>query len=163
MASNQTENYGLNQWEATDQVLRADFNADNQKIDAALKGLAEKGTALEEKDSLLENAISQCGNCRMEAVQFTGNGTDSVSIVFSQKPDFFVVVAGRAMIFVDSTSNSATTLQYDSAIHGAAIGSQSVSWSGETATLDIGSNLQRYFNLSGTTYHALAFYMLGNS
>ena len=163
MASNQTTNYGLNQWEATDQVLRADFNADNSKIDAALKGLAEKGTALEEKDSLLETAISQCGNCRMEAVQFTGNGTDSVSIAFSQKPDFFVVVAGRAMIFVDSISNSATTLQYDSAIHGAAIGSQSVSWSGGTATLDIGSNLQRYFNLSGTTYHALAFYMLGNS
>ena len=163
MASNYTTNYQLNQWEAGDQVLRTEFNRDNQKIDTALKGLAEKGTALEEKDSLLETAISQCGNCRMEAVQFTGNGTDSVSIVFSQKPDFFVVVAGRAMIFVDSTSNSATTLQYDSAIHGAAIGSQSVSWSGETATLDIGSNLQRYFNLSGTTYHALAFYMLGNS
>ena len=36
MASNQTQNYGLNQWEATDQVLRTEFNADNQKIDAAL-------------------------------------------------------------------------------------------------------------------------------
>ena len=37
MASKQTINYGLSQWEATDQVLRADFNADNAKIDAALK------------------------------------------------------------------------------------------------------------------------------
>ena len=36
MASNQTSNYGLNQWEATDQVLREEFNADNQKIDEAL-------------------------------------------------------------------------------------------------------------------------------
>ena len=36
MASNQTSYYGLNQWEATDQVLRTEFNADNQKIDAAL-------------------------------------------------------------------------------------------------------------------------------
>lgn len=37
MASNYTENYGLCQWEATDAVLRTDFNEDNQKIDAALK------------------------------------------------------------------------------------------------------------------------------
>ena len=31
-----TENYGLNQWAEQDKVLREDFNADNQKIDAAL-------------------------------------------------------------------------------------------------------------------------------
>ena len=36
MATNQTTNYQLNQWETTDQVLRTDFNADNAKIDAAL-------------------------------------------------------------------------------------------------------------------------------
>ena len=34
-----TTNYNLNQWEATDRVTRADVNADNAKIDAALKGL----------------------------------------------------------------------------------------------------------------------------
>ena len=38
MATNQTTNYQLNQWEPTDQVLRTDFNADNAKIDAALAG-----------------------------------------------------------------------------------------------------------------------------
>lgn len=31
-----TQNYQLNQWEATDNFLRADFNEDNAKIDAAL-------------------------------------------------------------------------------------------------------------------------------
>ena len=36
MASNHTTNYQLCQWEATDKVLRTDFNQDNQKIDAAL-------------------------------------------------------------------------------------------------------------------------------
>ena len=36
MATNQTTNYQLNQWETTDQVLRTDFNADNAKIDAPL-------------------------------------------------------------------------------------------------------------------------------
>ena len=31
-----TSNYDLNQWDAGDRVLREDFNADNQKLDAAL-------------------------------------------------------------------------------------------------------------------------------
>lgn len=34
----QTEHYGLNQWELTDQIKMADFNADNAKIAAALAG-----------------------------------------------------------------------------------------------------------------------------
>ena len=38
MASNYTTNYGLCQWEATDQFVRSEFNQDNQKIDAALAG-----------------------------------------------------------------------------------------------------------------------------
>ena len=40
MASNYTENYGLCQWEATDAVLRTDFNEDNAKIDEALNTLS---------------------------------------------------------------------------------------------------------------------------
>ena len=41
MASNYTNNYGLCQWEATDAVLRTDFNQDNAKIEAALAILEE--------------------------------------------------------------------------------------------------------------------------
>ena len=36
MASNQTENFGLNQWSEKDKVLCEDFNRDNRKIDAAI-------------------------------------------------------------------------------------------------------------------------------
>ena len=39
MASNHTANYNLSQWEENDEVLRADFNADNAKLDAALLAL----------------------------------------------------------------------------------------------------------------------------
>lgn len=46
MAANQTTNYQLNQWEATDQVLRTDFNADNAKIDAALETLSEQAALM---------------------------------------------------------------------------------------------------------------------
>ncbi len=38
MASNHTTHYDLSQWQATDEVVRTDFNADNAKIDAALHG-----------------------------------------------------------------------------------------------------------------------------
>ena len=43
MASGQTEHYGLNQWEANDQVRREEFNADNLKIDTLLKKLVPTG------------------------------------------------------------------------------------------------------------------------
>ena len=36
-----TTNYQLNQWEKSDRVMMDDFNADNQKIDAALKANAD--------------------------------------------------------------------------------------------------------------------------
>ena len=36
---NSTANYSLNQWDASDRIMREDFNADNAKIDAALKSL----------------------------------------------------------------------------------------------------------------------------
>lgn len=36
MASQQTPNYNLNQWEKTDRIMMDDFNADNEKLDAAL-------------------------------------------------------------------------------------------------------------------------------
>ena len=41
MASNYTTNYQLNQWAKTDRLMMDDFNADNQKIDAALKAVAD--------------------------------------------------------------------------------------------------------------------------
>ena len=42
MASNYTEHYDLCQWEATDAVQRVEFNADNAKVDAALKALSDQ-------------------------------------------------------------------------------------------------------------------------
>ena len=35
---NQTTNYQLSQWDASDRILREDFNADNAKLDAVLAG-----------------------------------------------------------------------------------------------------------------------------
>ncbi len=42
MATNYTTNYDLCQWEPTDAVQRLEFNADNAKLDAALKSLSDQ-------------------------------------------------------------------------------------------------------------------------
>ncbi len=39
---NYTQHYQFNQWEASDKVQRTDFNADNAKIDAAIRGVAQR-------------------------------------------------------------------------------------------------------------------------
>lgn len=44
---NQTTNYQLSQWEASDRILMNDFNDDNAKIDAALKTQADAIATLE--------------------------------------------------------------------------------------------------------------------
>jgi len=46
MPSNFTPNYQLNQWEAEDRVLRVDFNADNAKLDAAIKAVDGRADTL---------------------------------------------------------------------------------------------------------------------
>ena len=61
MASNYTEHYDLCQWEPTDQVLRTDFNADNAKVDTALKSLSDQVLQKAEQSALntLISAVNQ--------------------------------------------------------------------------------------------------------
>ena len=67
---NQTSNYGLNQWEEQDRILREDFNADNAKIEAALQAATE--TALAE---------------HVTVGSYTGNGAKGrvISLPFTPK------------------------------------------------------------------------------
>lgn len=57
----QTEHYQLSQWDFEDQIVMADFNNDNTKIDAALHGLAEEtaGKADSGTVNTLSAAVSQ--------------------------------------------------------------------------------------------------------
>ena len=72
MSSQKTEHYELNQWLATDQVLRTDFNADNVKIDAALAAR----------------------NCQFYMTTYTGTGAGILSFTFPHKPMLVVVMGG---------------------------------------------------------------------
>ncbi len=78
MATNQTTNYQLNQWEPTDAVQRVDFNADNAKIDAAL---AEH-----------EAALAVRGNCQVYLYPYIGTGESGpVTFTFPHTPIFFTI------------------------------------------------------------------------
>ena len=87
MASNYTTNYQLNQWEAGDQVLRTEFNQDNQKIDTALK-------THDDAIAALQTGISKCGTCKFETFSYVGTGTNQtvpLQLSFTNPPLFFVI------------------------------------------------------------------------
>lgn len=58
-----TTNYQLNQWAKSDRVMMDDFNADNAKIDAALKGQAEALAA--------ETAARKAADCYVKLMDLT--------------------------------------------------------------------------------------------
>ena len=80
MATNHTTNYQLCQWEATDKVLRTDFNQDNQKIDAALAGK---------------------GNCSVASGSYTGTGSygaaSAITLTFPFQPKLLCLAEKNAM------------------------------------------------------------------
>ena len=86
MASNHTENHGLCQWEATDQVLREEFNQDNAKVDTSLKALDNLVTQHGEQLSAQETAIAKLGNCTIYYTTYTGTGTTTSKQTFPGKP-----------------------------------------------------------------------------
>ena len=95
MASNYTENYGLCQWEATDQVLRTEFNEDNAKMDRALKELTDTVAAHTE-------AITKLGNCLLYTTTYVGDGTAGAAnpkkFTFPHRPMAIFVTGGRMQL-----------------------------------------------------------------
>lgn len=88
MASNYTENYGLCQWEATDQVLREEFNQDNAAVDEALKGTADLAQAAQ----VLAQAAYSPENSPIAVGSYTGNGAAKRKIKLGFTPKAVLVV-----------------------------------------------------------------------
>ena len=131
MATNHTANYNLNQWVATDPVLRTDFNEDNSKLDTALKSL---NTTVQQHTTQLTQqaaAIAKCGNCKLYYTSYTGDGQSSRSISFPGKPKFVLVLGTipSQMFFVIEGADS-TWLEGYGAL---------VEWSGSTLILSSSS------------------------
>ena len=99
MATNQTTNYQLNQWEPTDQVLRTDFNADNAKLDAALNALSDQVAKKADEEDLtaLSESVAAVsagmGNCDMELLTYLYGDRSNGAVV--PHPDHLFFLARR--------------------------------------------------------------------
>ena len=92
MSTNYTNNYNLCQWEASDKVLRTDFNADNAKIDAALAQLNRYTASVEQKTDTLANSAYTIQNPQIVAGHYTGTGTEKQSIQLGFRPRMVLVL-----------------------------------------------------------------------
>ena len=147
MSTNHTEHFNLCQWEPTDQILRADFNEDNQKIDAAL-------------------AEASKGNCRIVAGSYVGTGEwgeeHPNSLTFAFPPQMVILGINLALESgnVPKYFLLFPTCPYFQSASGS--GRNNVTWSGNSiswycpASFSDQDKPGMQFNREGDTYHYLA-------
>ncbi len=176
MAANQTQNYALNQWKLSDSVVMADFNADNQKVDAALTTLNSRiDTAVADAQQQL-NTVAEQIRATIPHVQtgtYVGTGTSGEAhpntLTFDFKPMYVAIVtedglpsrdlSGTPRIFIRPwkfTSNCGIAGNYDSSVY------TFVTWldNGLAWYSQYGNGTPHspafQFNESGVTYHYIA-------
>ena len=168
---NRTTKYKLCQFEASDQVQRTDFNEDNAKIDAALSGhdsslgsLSSKitsltstvnGKASQSALDTLKNQVAKLGNCRIEALTYTGTGrhgtANPTQVTFSARPAFFIIHGLAQFIIGPSPVNKLITTLYNGPVY------CDCSWSGNRLSF-WGTDADTQLNHNGTVYTVIALY-----
>ena len=120
MATNQTTNYQLNQWEPTDAVQRVEFNQDNAKMDAALKSLSDQVVQKANQSALntlisavnqkaeqedldsLEDTVQQISAdlTKITFGTYAGDGAESrtINLGFTPKAVFVIEAGGRTLM-----------------------------------------------------------------
>ena len=118
MSTNHTTNYDLCQWEATDQVLRTDFNEDNAKLEAALSSLEERVAELYRAvPRVAYNAYNLALRSYHEG-KFVGQKENMIFDVFNESSYFTsstgsVSISNNALrISGQGSTGSVTTLDY---------------------------------------------------
>ena len=91
----QTSHYQLNQYEASDCILRGDFNSDNQKIDAALKSNADAVAAETAAREAADTALGKKAGLQLIQTLTLATGSDyasaEINIDWSQWAEVYVV------------------------------------------------------------------------
>ena len=162
MATNQTTNYQLNQWEPTDQVLRTDFNADNAKLDAALNALSDQVAKKADEEDLtaLSESVAAVsagmGNCDMELLTYTGGGGGSPKMItFSQVPDMYLVAGDLAFIMGQGGKATAILTCKDASYSESFVNEVDVAWSGSQLTLTNTVNARYQMDTKNKPYWVL--------
>lgn len=152
MATNHTSNYELCQWEATDQVLRTDFNEDNVKVDAALAGLAKVDQQHEAKMAQLNQQLNLRGNCQLYATPYVGTGEEYASITFPHKPIFLCIMDPNDYYSVIAPYGVNQVLSRTVSYYGEV----TLQWSGNTVTWSSTGHSDFQCNEKGKSYPVLA-------
>ena len=137
---NQTTNYQLNQWEATDRILMSDFNSDNAKIDAAL---------------------AELGAFRIESGTYTGTGNTVSKSLTLTRPPVLVIISSTAsadLMFLVQGTAYGTVLLADTSSRFQSWRMRSA-WSGNTVTWQkyyTDTDAKCFMDQSGVTYRYVA-------
>ena len=168
MPSSKTTNYKLSQWVKTDKVLMDDFNADNAKIDAAIKAVDAKADGLSsskaERSDLtaLQTTVAGKGNCRIETFTYAGDRTSTETglitkaIRFSAKPVFFIITGPQTLVLGGGAGDKANCVYHTSS--GAYHGTLTATWSGNSVSLY--GESRAVPNKSGDSYLVTAFFAM---
>ena len=92
MSTNKTQHYHLNQWEAEDKVLRAEFNQDNAKLDSALAQAAQERAEL-------RSAIP-----KIVTGTYQGNGAASQTIPLGFAPKAVLTMTQSGLMYSPNSS-----------------------------------------------------------
>ena len=122
-----------------------DFNADNAKIDAALKAEADARTAL-------AGVVAAKGNCYLDAFTYTGNGKYG-----SQNPTTIQFTHGEAALVVVMNEYSNLFIVHNDTLGNSGI--TQISWT-PTGVSWYYSSPNDQWNTSGAIYHVYVFYAL---
>ena len=162
----QTEHYGLNQWELADRIRMEDFNGDNEKVDAALKGQAEALAAETAAREELAAAVAACGNCKIAYGTYTGNvnyGSDHPNcLTFPFEPKL-VIVQNKSVASAQISGSNSMSWGMMTAIrplNGFILDGVSwtlrLTWSGNSLSWYSTINAELQMNKSDNTYLYLA-------
>ena len=138
---NHTTNYNLNQWEASDRVTRADFNADNAAIDAAIAAVS----------------AAAAGAPRFVYGSYRGTGTygfnSPTTLDFDFEPKLLIVKSGPQIdVMFVLRESTASPLITDVATLAYAI----TRWNGNSVSFINTSNARCQMNENNTTYYYIA-------
>ena len=173
MPSNFTEHYNLSQWERTDKIQMEDFNADNVKIDAALKAEADaRADALKAEADARASAdgainstlaahaagLAKRGNCQIYTTSYVGNGKYGVdnptTLTFPRKP---------LLIFILDTREGYGTIMFQGCAKSSHLESDRyachITWQDNTVSW-FGTDYLQHLNQSDKTYVVMALFAM---
>lgn len=168
---NHTQNYQLSQWEMSDRIRMEDFNADNAKLDAALKAhedaiaarattaaLSAETAARTSAVNALNAAVAKLGNCQLYCGTYTGTGkgtsmSDPRTYTFPHPPRMVVLSSGNATFWWAYGATAAINVEVRTPMVIQQTGENTVSW--------WCSNAGYTMDAAGTTYTIMALLDLG--